>query len=90
LKNKIPVKNDDSSLKNCEEVISLRKDLDELEEIKAKIYNHIEGLFQMLNDDLVVPQFILVVQKKTTEKEVNFFVYFLRFLKKILKNMILN
>ena len=71
LKNKIPVKNDESALKTCEEAVDLRKDLDELEGIKEKIAQIIEDIFQTLNEDNVVPQYILVIQKKITEKNVN-------------------
>ena len=73
LKNKIPVKNDESALKSCEEAVDLRKDLDELETIKEKIAQIIEDIFQTLNDGNVTPQFILVLQKKMTEKSVNLF-----------------
>ena len=73
LKNKIPVKNDESALKTCEEAVDLRKDLDELETIKEKIAHIIEDIFQTLNDGNVTPQFILVLQKKMTEKSVNLF-----------------
>jgi hypothetical protein len=70
LKNKIPVKNDESALKSCEEAVDLRKDLDELESIKEKIAQIIEDIFQTLNEDNVVPQYILVLQKKMTDKSV--------------------
>ena len=70
LKNRIPVKSDSSALKNCEEAVNLRKDLDELEAIKEKIVSIIEDAFNTLNDDNVIPQFIQVLQKKTTEKAV--------------------
>ena len=71
LKNKIPVKNDESALKTCEEAVDLRKDLDELEEIKEKFNQIIEDIFQTLFENNVVPQYILVLQKKITEKSVN-------------------
>jgi len=31
----------------------------------------IDKIFQLLNDDNIIPQFIRVLQKKTTEKAVN-------------------
>ena len=70
LKNKIPVKNDESALKTCEEAVDLRKDLDEMLDIKEKIIHIIDGIFQTLNEDNVVTQFLLVIQKKASEKSV--------------------
>lgn len=70
LRKKIPVLTDSSALKNCDEAVNLRKDLDELEAIKGKIVAIIEDIFNTLNDDNVIPQFIQVLQKKTTEKQV--------------------
>lgn len=70
MKNKIPVKNDESALKTCEEAVDLRKDLDELESIREKIGNIIENIFSTLSEDNVVSQFLLVIQKKLTEKGV--------------------
>lgn len=73
LKNRIPVKNDASALKNCEEAVNLHKDLDEIESLKEKIVSIIEDVFNTLNEDSVIPQFIQVLQKKTTEKNVIIF-----------------
>jgi ALIX V-shaped domain binding to HIV len=73
LKNKIPVKCDASELKNSEAAVNLRKDLDELEALKEKIVYIIEEVFNTLNDDNVIPQFLQVLQKKTTEKNVKLF-----------------
>lgn len=70
LKNRIPVKSDEGSLKNSEEASSLRKDLDELDKLKEKCQEIIEKVFQVLNEDNVIPQFINVLKKKTTEKAV--------------------
>lgn len=70
LKNKIPVKVDANSIKNCDEANSLRKDLDGLDELREKIMEVINKIFANLNDDNVVPQFIKVLQKKTTEKAI--------------------
>ena len=70
LKNKIPVKVDPSNLRNCEEAKSLRDDLDTLDELKNANKEIIEKLFQMLNEENLVPQMILVLQKKKVEKSV--------------------
>lgn len=75
LKNKIPVKTDSNALKNSEEAISLRKDLDELDVLKEKIMAIINQIFQTLNEDNVIPQFIGVLQGKTTEKAVKYKYY---------------
>jgi hypothetical protein len=71
LENKIPVKSDDSKLKNSEEAVALRKDLDTLEGLKNKCMETIDRIFQMLNEDNIIPEFIRVLQKKTTEKAVS-------------------
>jgi len=73
LNKKIPVRTDALALKSCEEAVNLKKDLDELESIKEKIVAIIEDAFNTLNEDNVIPQFIQVLQKKTTEKQVNLF-----------------
>lgn len=70
LNKRIPVKTDASALKNSEEAVNLRKDLDELEATKEKIIAIIEDVFNTLNEDNVIPQFIQVLQKRTTEKQV--------------------
>lgn len=70
LKNKIPVKIDPTAIKNCEEAQALRKDLDILEELREKCMDVINKIFQTLNEDNIIPQFIQVLQKKTTEKTV--------------------
>jgi programmed cell death 6-interacting protein len=70
LKNKIPVKVDASSVKDCQEAKSLRADLDNLDNIKEKLMEVINKIFQSLNEDNVIPQFIQVLQGKTTEKNV--------------------
>ena len=70
LSNKIPVKTDPNAIKNCEEANGLRKDLDVLDGIKEKIMEIINKIFQTLNEDNIIPQFIQVLQKKTTEKSI--------------------
>lgn len=86
LKNRIPVKSDEGALKNSEEANSLRKDLDELDKLKDKCQEMIEKVFQVLNEDNVIPQFINVLKKKTTEKAVLFIYLFFRFLGKTSPN----
>lgn len=71
LQNKIPVKSDLSKLKNSEEAVALRKDIDTLESLKEKCMEIIDKIFQLLNDDNIIPQFLRVLQKKTTEKAVS-------------------
>ena len=73
MKNKIPAKNDESTLKTCEEALNLRKDLDELESIREKIGNIIENIFSTFSEDNLVSQFLQVIQKKLTEKGVLIF-----------------
>lgn len=93
LKNKIPVKNDESALKTCEEAVNLRTDLDELEVIKEKIASFIEDIFTTLNEDNVATQFLDVVRQKKTEKsvrELKNLLIFIRFSMKIKENMMKN
>jgi hypothetical protein len=70
LANKIPVKTDPNSIRNCEEALALRKDLDSLDVLKDKCMEVINKIFQTLNEDNIIPQFIKVLQKKTTEKTI--------------------
>lgn len=70
LQNKIPVKTDTSALKNSEEAIALRKELDKIELLSEKAMEIIDKVFHMLNDSNIIPQFINVLKKKTTEKAV--------------------
>jgi programmed cell death 6-interacting protein len=70
LKNKIPIKVDASSIKECEEAKSLRQELDNLDTAKEKLMEVINKIFQTLNEDNVIPQFLKVLQKKITEKQV--------------------
>lgn len=70
MKNRIPVKNDESALKSCEEAVDLRKDVDELQSIREKMAQIIKDIFQTLNEDNVVPQYLLVLQKKMSESKV--------------------
>jgi hypothetical protein len=70
ISNKIPVKTDSNAIKNCEEANALRKDLDALDVIKEKCMDIISKIFTVLNEENVSPQFIKVLQKKTTEKAV--------------------
>jgi hypothetical protein len=79
LKNRIPVKNDESALKTCEEAVNLRKEVDEILSIKEKMAQIIKDIFQTLNEDNVVPQYILVLQKKMTESKVKLFLFYLIF-----------
>lgn len=67
---KIPQKVDANSIKNCNEATSLRKDLDQMEVLVEKCMEIINKLFQTLNEDNVVPQFIKILQKKTTENAI--------------------
>ena len=86
LKKRIPVQSDGSAIKNSEEAQTLIKDLDELQSIKEKIMGIIDDIFLTLNDDNVIPQFIQVLQNRTTEKAVNF-LFIIRFLLKTKLNM---
>jgi hypothetical protein len=70
LSGKIPVKTDPNAIKNCEEANALRKELDNMESLKEKIMEVINKIFQNLNEDNIIPQFIQVLQKKTTEKAI--------------------
>ena len=70
LDNKIPHKVDQNVIKNCPEAIDLRKELDNLENLKNRAMEIINQLFNSLNDDNVAPQFIQVLSKKTTENAV--------------------
>jgi len=70
LSNKIPKKTDVNAIKNCDEALSLRKDLDTMDVLKEKCMEVINRIFQSLNEDNMVPQFIKVLQKKSTEKQI--------------------
>jgi hypothetical protein len=70
LDNKIPHKVDQNVIKNCPEAVDLRKELDNLENLKNRAMEIINQLFNSLNDDNVAPQFIQVLSKKTTENAV--------------------
>ena len=70
LGNKIPVKTDINAIKNCEEAAALRKDLDTMDGLKEKCMEWVNKIFQTLNEDNIIPQFIKVLQKKTTEKSI--------------------
>jgi hypothetical protein len=67
---RIPVKSDPSALKNSEEALSLRKELENLDSLKEKCMEIVHKIFNTLNEDNVIPQFIKVLQKKSTEKAV--------------------
>ena len=67
LNKKIPKKADPSVMKNCKEATALRKDLDDFDLQTAKCMEVINKIFALLNEDNVAPQFIQVLQKKTTE-----------------------
>ena len=70
LNQKIPKKVDPSAIKNCKEATALRKDLDDFEIQQAKCMEVINKVFALLNEDNVAPQFIQVLQKKTTENAI--------------------
>lgn len=70
LNQKIPKKVDSSAIKNCKEATALRKDLDDFEIQQAKCMEVINKVFALLNEDNVAPQFIQVLQKKTTENAI--------------------
>ena len=67
LNKKIPKKVDPSAMKNCKEATALREDLDNFDLQTAKCMEVINKIFALLNEDNVAPQFIQVLQKKTTE-----------------------
>ena len=67
LNKKIPKKADPSAMNNCKEATALRKDLDDFDLQTAKCMEVINKIFALLNEDNVAPQFIQVLQKKTTE-----------------------
>jgi ALIX V-shaped domain binding to HIV len=70
LKNKMPVKASGSNLVESEEAKELALELTELEKLKVKLVESINYLFQILNEDNIIPQMIKVLQKKTTEQAV--------------------
>lgn len=71
LKNRFPVKIDASLIKNSEEAVALKNEIDTLDSLKDKSMEIIERIFETLNEDNVIPQMIRVLQKKSTEKAVN-------------------
>ena len=70
LKNKLPVKSDTSTIKDSEEAKSLSGELEIIENLKAKLVETVNKIFQTLNDDNIITQMIKVLQKKTTEQAV--------------------
>ena len=70
LKNKLPVKSDTSPIKDSEEAKSLSGELEIIENLKAKLVETVNKIFQTLNDDNIITQMIKVLQKKTTEQAV--------------------
>jgi hypothetical protein len=63
-------KNLDSEVANSEEASKLRSFLEKLNNLKEKIMEGIHNIFNKLNDDNLVPQFMLVLSKKLTENEI--------------------
>ena len=70
LEQKIPHKVNPNSIKQCPEANDLRGEMDKLEEEKNRAMNVISKIFATLNEDNVAPQFIQVIQKKTTENNI--------------------
>lgn len=70
LSKQIPVKTDPDKIKNSEPATKLRKDLDVIEGLKTKSMEVINKTFQTLNEDNIIPQFLQVLQNKTTEKSI--------------------
>ena len=70
LDQKIPHRIDPNSIKQCQEAIELRKEMDVLDAEKNKAMEVIARIFSSLNDDNVAAQFIQVLQKKTTENNI--------------------
>lgn len=70
LRSKMPVKNDTTGLKDSEEVKGLSTELDLIINLKEKLMEHINKLFQTLNEENVNTHMIKVLQKKTTEQAV--------------------
>lgn len=70
LKNKMPVKKNTNALVESVEAKELAAELAELDKLKSKLVEAINCLFQILNEDNIIPQMIKVLQKKTTEQAV--------------------
>ena len=70
LDQKIPHRIDPNSIKQCQEAMELRKEMDVLDAEKNKAMEVIARIFSSLNDDNVAAQFIQVLQKKTTENNI--------------------
>jgi hypothetical protein len=75
LEKKIPNKQQEeseqmSTIKNSEEAKRLYSDLETLEDLKNKCMEIIDKIFHTLNEDNIIPQFLQLLQKKITEKEI--------------------
>ena len=70
LDQRIPHRIDPNSIKQCQEAMDLRKEMDVLDAEKNKAMEVISRIFSSLNDDNVAAQFIQVLQKKTTESNI--------------------
>ena len=70
LDQRIPHRIDPNSIKQCQEAMELRKEMDVLDAEKNKAMEVIARIFSSLNDDNVAAQFIQVLQKKTTENNI--------------------
>ena len=70
MRSKMPVKNDTTGLKDSEEVKGLSAELDIILNLKEKLMEHINKLFQTLNEENVNTQMVKVLHKKTTEQAI--------------------
>ena len=62
--------NNNNQMKQCKEVMDLKKEIDILQSEKNKAMNIINSMFQTLNYENIAEQFIQVIQHKTTEKAI--------------------
>lgn len=67
ISNKIPVKTDNSTIKNSEEAKALSAEIENFEKLKALVIELISKIYQTLNDDNIIPQMLQVLQHKTSE-----------------------
>lgn len=75
LEKKIPNKQTEeneqiNTIKNSEEAKGLNSELENLDSLKNKCMEIIDKIFHNLNEDNLIPQFFLLLQKKITEKEI--------------------
>ena len=67
---KIPIKSDKTNIGESEEAKEIKKYLEELEIKKISLIEVVSSIFNTLNENNIVTDFVKVLQKKTTENAI--------------------